>query len=149
MSPCVASLPKRIHVFLDMCSTGSHATRENPYSTLILLCIRGSSRTQQRDAQNVSATREAILAFRENGNAIPELAQVRELKGMRVCLIASSAEAHLVTANLELCNVQGRVLVSGTLHVPELGLICSIVVMNVQRQLDCGKMRPNFISFVI
>jgi hypothetical protein len=47
--------------------------------TLVLFSIGFSRSAKQRDAEDVPATGESVFRFREDGNPITELAQVREL----------------------------------------------------------------------
>ena len=51
-------------------------------------------------------------------------------------------DAHLVTADLELGHVPGRVLVRRPLDVSELRLIRRIVVLDVERELELEELVP-------
>ena len=64
-----------------------HPPRDRNYLTLILFGVRGCSRAQQGDAQHVAAARETILRFRQDGDAVPVLAEIRVL--ITVTLIGS------------------------------------------------------------
>ena len=46
---------------------------------LVLFGIGRSRSTEQRNTKDIAAAGEPILALRENGNTIPELAQIGEL----------------------------------------------------------------------
>jgi hypothetical protein len=45
-------------------------------------------------------------------------------------------ESHLVTAHLKLGDIQRCILVRGALDVSELSLISSVIIVNVERELN-------------
>ena len=77
-----------------------------------------------------------VLRFREDGNAVTELAQVRELEWLQLTVGDRGEMAYLVTTDLKFCEVPSGILVSGALDVSERGLIGCNVAVNVEGYLN-------------
>ena len=79
---------------------------------------------------------ESILRFREDGNTVTELAQIRELGLLQLAVGSRGERSYLVTTNLKLCKVPSGILVSRALDVSERGLVGGNVAVDIERYLN-------------
>ena len=104
---------------------------------MVLFSVGLGSSAKQRNTKDIPSAGESILRFRENGNAVTELAQVRELDSLQFIVKDCHGGSYLMATHFELGKVPGGVFMSRALDVSERGLIGGNIAVDVQGHLDC------------
>lgn len=81
-------------------------------------------------------TGESVLRFGEDGNAVTELAQVRELRSLQLAVRGRGESTYLMATYFKLGEVPSGIFVSGALDVTERGLIGGDIAVNVEGYLN-------------